>query len=358
MDEKVIQLGAHPVSAAHPPFIIAEMSGNHNQSLERALEIVDVAAACGVQALKIQTYTADTMTLDSKNSGFIIDDPKSLWYGQTLYDLYKKAHTPWEWHAAIFERCRHHNIVGFSTPFDESAVDFLETLNVPFYKIASFENTDIPLIKRVAKTGKPVIMSTGMATLTEIQESVQASRKAGCKDMILLKCTSTYPASAESCHLNTIPVMREKLGCEVGLSDHTMGIGVAIASIAFGVRVIEKHFTLKRSDGGVDSTFSLEPPEMKSLVEESRKAWQALGQVNFGPLDAEKKSLIFRRSIYIVKDLKKGDTLSRENLRCIRPGLGLAPRYYEELLGKPVTQNVALGTPMSFDLIEKKIGEK
>lgn len=352
MKAKMIQLAQHTVSTQHPPFIIAEMSGNHNQSLERALEIVEAAAACGVQALKIQTYTADTMTLNTRGEGFTINDPRSLWYGQSLYELYQKAHTPWDWHEAIFKRCRDLGLVGFSTPFDESAVDFLETLDVPFYKIASFENTDIPLIKHVAKTCKPLIMSTGMASLEELEESVAAAREAGCRDLILLKCTSTYPASAENCHLNTIPVMREKLGCEVGLSDHTLGIGVAVASVALGVRVIEKHFTLNRSDGGVDSTFSLEPFEMKMLVQETHKAWQALGEARFGPTEQEKKSLAFRRSIYIVANLQKGEALSRENLKCIRPGFGLPPKHYESLLGKKISRDVARGTPMSWDFLE------
>lgn len=352
MTLKDLKLGNIFVGESHPPFVIAEMSGNHNQSLERALAIVEAAAASGVQALKIQTYTADTMTLDCRGEGFTITDPNSLWRGESLYQLYQKAHTPWDWHEKIFKRCRDLGIIGFSTPFDETAVDFLESLNVPFYKIASFENTDIPLIKRVAKTKKPVIMSTGMATLEELNESIKAARDAGCQDLILLKCTSTYPASPKNCNLNTIAVMRETLKCQVGLSDHTMGIGVAVASVTLGVRVIEKHFTLRRSDGGVDSTFSLEPHEMKTLVEETCKAWQAIGQARFGPTENEKKSLLFRRSIYITKDLKAGDTLDRSNIRCIRPGLGLAPKYFEDVIGKKIVKDAGAGTPLSPEMLE------
>lgn len=355
MTLKDIKLGKIIVGESHPPFVIAEMSGNHNQSLERALSIVDAAAACGVQALKIQTYTADTMTLDCRGNGFTIDDPKSLWYGESLYELYQKAHTPWDWHAPIFKRCEELGIMGFSTPFDETAVDFLEKLNVPFYKIASFENTDIPLIKCVARTKKPIIMSTGMATLTELETSVRAAREAGCEDLVLLKCTSTYPASPQSSNLATIPVLRNKLNCPIGLSDHTLGTGVTIASVALGVRVIEKHFTLNRADGGVDSTFSMEPHEMKMLVEESTRAWQALGKPLFGPTDEEKKSLQFRRSIYITKDLKEGEILTKENIRCVRPGLGLAPEHYETVLGKPVLKSVPRGTPLSWELLPPQL---
>ncbi len=335
----------------HPPFIIAEMSGNHNQSLERALEIVDAAAKAGAHALKLQTYTADTMTLDLSEGEFFITDPDSLWKGTSLYQLYKDAHTPWDWHPYIFERCRKNGIICFSTPFDDTAVDFLESLNAPCYKIASFEITDTLLIKRVAATGKPLIMSTGMATITDLDDAVNAAREAGCSDLILLKCTSSYPADPKNSNLNTIPHLRELYGCEIGLSDHTMGIGAAAASVALGATVIEKHFTLSRADGGVDSAFSLEPAEMQALVIETERAWQALGTVSYGHTKAEQKSMAFRRSLYIVKDMKVGEELTRENLRAIRPGLGLPTKHFEEFIGKKVGRAVRKGTPLSWDLI-------
>lgn len=332
------------------PFVIAEMSGNHNQSLDRALEIVEAAARTGAHALKIQTYTPDTMTLDMTSGDFVIQDPKSLWAGRSLYDLYAEAATPYEWHQPIFERARALGMIPFSTPFDASAVDFLETLDMPCYKIASFENTDIPLIRRVAATGKPIIMSTGMASIAELGLSVAAAREAGCVDLILLKCTSTYPATAANTNILTIPHMRDLFGCEVGLSDHTMGIGVSVASVALGATVIEKHFTLSRADGGVDSTFSMEPAEMAQLVVETGRAWEALGHVAYGPTAAEAKSLAFRRSLYVVKDMAAGEVLTAENLRAIRPGMGLPPRYMDVLLGKKVAHAVARGTPASWDL--------
>ena len=333
------------------PFIIAEMSGNHNQSLERALEIIEAAATSGVHAIKLQTYTADTMTLDLAEGEFFIDDPNSLWKGNSLHTLYEKAHTPWEWHGPIFERARQLGLIAFSSPFDETAVDFLESLDVPCYKIASFENTDIPLIKKVAATGKPMIISTGMATVAELDETVRTVRATGCKDLVLLKCTSTYPTTPENSNLLTIPHMRELFNCEVGLSDHTMGIGASVAAVALGATVIETHFTLDRSDGGVDSTFSLEPAELAQLVIETERAWQALGRVVYGPTKAEKRAVMQRRSIYVAKDLKAGEVLTKENLRCIRPAYGLAPRHYERLLGKTVRCDVKKGTPMRWDLI-------
>lgn len=335
----------------YAPFVIAEMSGNHNQSLERALKIVDAAAKTGAHALKIQTYTADTMTLDLDEGEFFISDPNSLWMGKSLYKLYQDAYTPWEWHKPIFDRCRELGIIGFSTPFDDTAVDFLETLDVPCYKIASFENTDIPLIRKVAATGKPMIISTGMATVAEVDETVRAAREVGCNDLILLKCTSTYPSTAENTNIQTIPHMRELFNCEVGLSDHTMGTGVSVASVAIGATVIEKHFTLSRADGGVDSTFSMEPPEMAMLVVESERAWQALGQVSYGPTEKEKNSLVFRRSLYIVEDIKAGELVTRENLRSIRPGYGLPPKYLDKVLGKTVKQDVKRGTALGWELL-------
>lgn len=346
-----IQIGHRKIGQGYKPFIIAEMSGNHNQSLERALAIVDAAAKAGVDAVKLQTYTADTMTLDIREGEFFIDDEKNLWQGQSLYDLYKEAYTPWEWHEPIFKRCKEHGLIAFSSPFDETAVDFLEELDVPCYKIASFENVDIPLIQKAASTGKPVIISTGMATLSELDEAVRAAREAGCKDLILLKCTSTYPATPENTNLRTIPHLREMFQCEVGLSDHTMGVGVAVASVALGATVIEKHFTMSRADGGVDAAFSMEPAEMKQLVAETKRAWQSLGGVAYGPTEAEKPSLKHRRSLYIAEDIKAGEVLTRKNVRAIRPGLGLKPKYLPQVLGKRVVRAAKKGEPLTFDML-------
>lgn len=340
------------IGITEPPLIIAEMSGNHNQSLDRALEIVEAAAKSGAHALKIQTYTPDTMTLDLDEREFHIADKDSLWKGKSLYQLYKEAYTPWEWHKAIFDRANELGIIPFSTPFDDTAVDFLESLDVPCYKIASFENTDLPLIKRVAATGKPLIISTGMASIAELDETVRTAREAGCRDLILLKCTSTYPANASDANILTIPHMRELFGCEIGLSDHTMGIGVAIASVALGATVIEKHFTISRSDGGVDSAFSMESSEMKQLVDESERAWRALGAVSYGASETEKKSLVYRRSLYISKDIKAGEEFTLNNVRVIRPGLGLPTKYLDVVLGKKLNRNVKRGTPINWDLIE------
>lgn len=334
------------------PFIIAEMSGNHNQSLERALAIVDAAADAGVDAVKIQTYTADTMTIDIDTGEFFISDKDSLWKGETLYHLYEKAHTPWEWHKAIFERCKERGIMGFSTPFDDTSVDFLEDLGVPCYKIASFENVDLPLIRKVARTGKPIIASTGMTTVAELSDLVQTVRENGCTDLTLLKCTSSYPASPEGTNLRTVPHMRELFGCAVGLSDHTLGIGAAVASVALGAAVIEKHFTLSRAEGGVDAAFSLEPAEMAQLVRECRTAALALGTVSYERAEQEQKSLQFRRSLYVVEDMKAGDVFTEKNLRRIRPGMGLSPKYYDIILGKKANCNITRGTAVQWDLIE------
>lgn len=333
------------------PFVIAEMSGNHNQSLDRALEIVEAAARAGAHALKLQTYTADTMTLDLAEGEFFISDPNSLWKGSSLYELYRQAHTPWEWHEPIMRRARELGLIVFSTPFDETAVDFLETLDVPSYKIASFENADLPLIRKAAATGKPLIISTGMATLAELDETVRAAREAGCRDLILLKCTSTYPASPENSNVHTIPHLRELFGCEVGLSDHTLGVGAACAAVAMGATVIEKHFTLSRAEGGVDAAFSMEPQEFAQLRQETERAWQSLGRVQVGPTAAEQPSLVFRRSIYVSQDIPAGGQLSPENIRIIRPGFGLAPKYFETVLGKRVNRAVKRGTPLSWDLL-------
>jgi pseudaminic acid synthase len=346
-----IRIAGRSVGLGAEPFIVAEMSGNHNQSLDRALKIVDAAAASGAHALKIQTYTPDTMTIDLDEREFHIGDPNSLWAGTSLYSLYAQAHTPWEWHKPIFERARDRGLIIFSTPFDETAVAFLEELDVPCYKVASFENTDLPLIRRVAATGKPLIISTGMATVADLDETVRAAREAGCRELILLKCTSTYPATPENSDLRTIPHLRELFGCEVGLSDHTLGVGVAVASVALGATIVEKHFTLKRTDGGVDSTFSMEPAELLALVVETKRAWQALGHISYGAKEAEKVSMVFRRSIYVTRNLEAGDVLTPENVRCVRPGYGLPPKYYEVLIGKRVKAAVPRGTALTWDLI-------
>ena len=346
----MINIGNRIIGHEQAPFIIAEMSGNHNQSLDRALQIVEAAAKSGAHALKIQTYTPDTMTIDLDEREFHISDPDSLWAGTSLYKLYGEAYTPWEWHEPIFDRARELGLIAFSTPFDATAVNFLETLNPPCYKIASFENTDLPLIRRVAATGKPLIISTGMASVAELDETIRAARGVGCKDLILLKCTSNYPATAENSNILTIPHMRELFGCEVGLSDHTMGLGVSVASVALGATVIEKHFTLNRADGGVDSAFSMEPAEMAQLVAETERGWQALGKVNYCPAEAEKKSIQFRRSLYVVKDVKAGDVLTVENVRAIRPGLGLPTKYLNVVLGKHLKYDVARGTALEWEL--------
>jgi len=344
-------IGENKINLNSPPFIIAEMSANHNQSLERALQIVDAAAQAGVQAVKLQTSTPDGLTLDIDSEDFVINDPKSLWNGQRLYELYQKAHTPWDWHEPIFKKCEELGLIAFSTPFEEKAVDFLESLNVPCYKIASFESTDLPLIKKVASTGKPVIMSTGMATVAEIDEAIRTFKCAGGTDVLLLKCTSTYPASPDDINLFTIPHMRELFGTEVGLSDHTLGVGVALASIALGATVIEKHFTLRRSDGGLDSVFSMEPEEMKILVEESNRVRKALGHTQYGPTENERKSIRFRRSLYIAEDMNNGDLFTPKNLRVVRPGYGLCPKYYKILLSKKINKSAKKGDPVTWDLI-------
>jgi len=345
-------IGDRGIGAGHLPFIIAEMSGNHNHSLDRALKIVEAAAKSGAHALKLQTYTADTMTLDISEGEFFIEDPISLWKGRSLYDLYQEAHTPWEWHKPIFDRCKELGLIYFSAPFDESSVDFLEELDVPCYKIASFENTDIPLIRKVAATGKPMIISTGMATVAELDETVRAAREAGCNDIILLKCTSTYPSAPENTNILTIPHLRELFNCEVGLSDHTMGVGVSVAAVALGATVIEKHFTLCRAEGGVDSTFSLEPEEMRSLIVETERAWRALGKISYGPTEKEKKSLVFRRSLYVVKDMRVGEVFTSENVRAIRPGFGLPPKFIDTFMGRQISVDARKGTPVNWDLLK------
>lgn len=346
-----MKIGERDVSPATRPYLIAEMSGNHNQSLDRALEIVDAAASSGADAIKLQTYTADTMTLDTHAPGFVIDDPNSLWAGRQLYDLYNEAHTPWDWHGPIMERAASHGMHCFSSPFDDTAVDFLESLGAPAYKIASFEVTDLPLIRKVARTGKPMIVSTGMATVAEIDDAIRTAKAEGNEQIVILKCTSTYPATPQNTNISTIPNMRDTFGVQVGLSDHTMGCGVSVAAVAFGAVLIEKHFTLARADGGVDSSFSMEPEEFRQLRLETERAWQSLGQVTYGGTKAEEKSRAFRRSLYIARDMKAGETLTPETLRIVRPGFGLPPKFYDELLGKAVKRDVTLGTPVGWELL-------
>lgn len=349
--DEMIKIGHKEIGQHTKPFIIAEMSGNHNKSLERALHLVELAAEAGVDALKLQTYTPDTITLDVHTGEFFIEDDANIWKGNSLYNLYEEAYTPWEWHKAIFDRANELGLIAFSSPFDETAVDFLEKLNVPAYKIASFENVDIPLIRKVAKTGKPMIISTGMASAAELDEAVRAARAEGNEQIILLKCTSTYPATPANSNLATIPHMRELFNTEIGLSDHTMGVGVSVAAVTLGATVIEKHFTTARADGGVDSSFSMEPHELKMLVEEAERAWQSLGEVKYGPTETEEKSKVFRRSLYIGANLKAGDVLTADNLRNVRPGFGLSTKYYDLVLGKTIKKDVEKGTPLSWDLL-------
>lgn len=332
------------------PFIIAEMSGNHNHSIDRAMAIIKAAAEAGASAVKLQTYTPDTITV---KGAYTIDDPQSLWYGRDLYDLYAEAYTPWEWHKQLFDYAQSLGIICFSTPFDTSAVDFLESIGNPIYKIASFENTDHVLLNKVAQTGKPVIMSTGIASCEDILESVNLLKNNGINSITLLKCTSEYPAPPEDINLLSIPYLREQYKCPIGLSDHTLGIGVAIASISLSVTVIEKHFTLNRADGGIDSAFSVEPNELKTIVEECNRAWLALGKADCKIGDNEKKSTIFKRSLYVVKDIKAGELLTEENVRSIRPSLGLHTRYYKAIVGKKVANvDIKAGTPLSERLIK------
>ena len=326
------------------PFIVAEMSGNHNASLERALKIAEAAATCACSALKLQTYTADSLTIDCDKPDFVVSDENSLWSGETLYTLYQKAATPYEWHRPIFEYCKKLKLPVFSTPFDLEAVDFLEELDCPFYKIASFENSYPALLEKVASTKKPIIISLGMLGVEQIEESVGRLRRAGCTDLTLLKCTSTYPADPKESNLLTISDLKKRFpDCRIGLSDHTTGIGVALAAIGVGATVIEKHFTLSRSEGGVDSAFSLEPSEMKLLVQEARKAFDALGCVSYEMSAKEKLSLRFRRSLYIVKDIKAGERLSCDHVKVIRPGYGANPTYYAAVIGKVVKRDLFFG---------------
>lgn len=334
-----------------PPFIIAEMSAEHNKSLERALSICDAVKKSGAHAIKLQTFTADTMTLNLSSKDFFEDHPDNQWSGVTSYEIFQKASLPLKWHRPIFEYCKKIKLICFSTAYDETAVDFLEKLNVPFYKIASYENVHIPLIKKVAKTGKPIIMSTGMATVAELWEAVDTAKSNGCTSLTLLKCTNAYPAPPQDMNLKTIPHMRDLFKCNVGLSDHSLGIGVAIASVAFGATVIEKHVTLSRKDHGLDSNFSLEPHELKQLVFETHNAWLSIGNVDYSVTPKEWAFRQYRRSIYISKDMKTGDTLTKNNIRIIRPGLGFSPKYYKQLLGKKISKDARKGERLSWDHI-------
>lgn len=344
------KIGHHTIGNHQKPFIIAEMSGNHNGQIERALALVKAAADAGAHALKLQTYTADTITIDHRGGLFSIEDPNSLWFGKNLYELYQEAHTPWEWHQEIFDYAKSLGMLAFSSPFDETAVDFLENLDVPAYKIASFESNHFPLLKKVAQTGKPILISSGTSKINELYESVQYLKAQGAKDIVIFKCTSTYPATPENTNLRTIPVFQSIFpDCVIGLSDHTLGIGASVAAVALGARVIEKHFTLDRSEGGVDSAFSLEPHELKALVEETERAFLALGQVQLDTQKSEEKSRQFKRSIYVTKDIKKGAPFTKENIKVIRPGDGLAPKYYEEILTKSALQDLKRGTPLRQD---------
>jgi pseudaminic acid synthase len=344
-----ITISGRAIGPDHPPFVIAEVSANHNGSLDHAFRIMEEAKAAGAHAVKIQTYTADTITIDHDGPGFAIKG--GLWDGNTLYALYEQAHTPWEWHPALFEKGHELGLIVFSSPFDVTAVDFLESLDAPAYKIASFELIDLPLIRKCAATGKPLIMSTGMAGLGEIEEALAAATEAGATEIALLHCTSGYPTPPEDADLRTIPHLSEAFGKVTGLSDHTPGSGAPVAAVTLGAAIIEKHVTLRRSDGGPDAAFSLEPDELRTVCESVELAWRALGRVRYERSDSEKGNAQFRRSLYIVEDVKAGEPLTRENLRSIRPGFGLEPKYHDLLLGKRLNRDVQRGTPMSWELI-------
>jgi len=345
---EVFSINKVQVGRGFPPFIIAEMSGNHNSSIERALAIIDSAAACGAHAIKLQTYTPDTITV---KGAYTISDKNSLWYGRELYDLYAEAHTPWEWHAKLFERAAQKNIICFSSPFDETAVDFLEKLDCPAYKIASFENSHFPLLRKVAQTGKPIIMSTGVSTLEEITRSVAELRKHGCKQLALLKCTSSYPAPVESANILTIPDLAKRFDCVAGLSDHTFGIGAALAAVAHGAGIIEKHFTLNRKDGGADAAFSIEPAELELLVTESKRAFLSLGKVTYEVQTAEEKSLMFKPSIYAAVDIHEGEPIKADMLKVRRPFKGISPVEWDNVLSKKARGPIKKDTPITWDLL-------
>ncbi|MEV4110830.1 pseudaminic acid synthase [Nonomuraea sp. NPDC049695] len=347
----MISIAGRLIGADQPPFVVAELSGNHNGSLERALAIVDAVAASGAHALKLQTYRPDTLTIDCDGPAFRVGDGHELWGGETLYQLFERAHTPWEWHEPIFERAREHRLIAFSSPFDPTAVEFLEELGVPAYKIASSEIVDLPLIRLAAATGKPLIISTGMATMREIQAALDAAREAGCTELAVLSCTASYPAPPSESNLRSLPRLEALTGAVVGVSDHTPGIGVPLAAVALGARLIEKHVTLSRAEGGVDAAFSLEPAELAALVVESERAWQSLGGVGIGPRPSEQEGLRFRRSLYVVRDVRADDEVTPENVRSIRPAGGLPPDTAGQVMGRHFTRDVPFGTPLSWELI-------
>jgi pseudaminic acid synthase len=347
-----IQIGDRLVGAGHEPFVIAELSGNHSQQLDIALAMVDAAAQAGAHAIKLQTYTADSMTLDVESDDFVIQEQDSLWNGEKLHALYQKAATPYEWHQPLFDKAKSLGMLAFSSPFDEQAVDFLDDLNVPCFKIASFELTHLPLIRKAASKKKPLILSTGMASLTEIEQAVNVARQAGCDDIILLKCTSTYPAQPTYSNIATIPHLRQTFGCQVGISDHTAGIGVSVAAVALGATLIEKHFVLDRQSGGVDAAFSLEPDELACLVLEAKRAYQALGQVTYGGTQAEEKSKQYRRSIYVSENVQQGQVLNAHNLRIVRPAFGLAPKNWDKVLGRIAKRTLLKGMPLDWSMFE------
>lgn len=349
LSDATLTIAGRPIGSGHPPYVIAELSANHNGSLDAALKLIDEAKACGADAVKIQTYRADTITIDCDGDEFRIE--AGLWAGRRLYDLYQEAHTPWEWHAELFSHAARSGITLFSSPFDKTAVDLLEQLNAPAYKIASFEAIDLPLIRYVAQTGKPMIISTGMADADEIGEAIAAARDGGCRELAVLHCVSGYPAPAADYNLRTLPDMSERFGVITGLSDHTLDNATAIASVALGAAIIEKHFTLDRTGGGPDDSFSLQPEELRVLCTSVRTAWEALGQVDYGRKSSEQGNVKFRRSLYFVEDMKAGEIISEHHVRSIRPGYGMAPKHLPSLMGKRVSEAVTRGTPVRPEVL-------
>lgn len=345
-----IEIAGRRIGAAHPPYVICELSGNHNGDLDRALALIDAAAETGCDAIKLQTYTADTLTIDCDRPEFLIKG--GLWDGRKLYDLYQEAHTPFEWHAAMFERAAARGVTIFSTPFDETAADLLDDLGAPAFKIASFEATDLPLIAYVARKGKPMIISTGLANLAEIEAAVRTARENGCEQLVLLHCISSYPAPSDQSNLRTMPHLAGAFGVVPGLSDHTHGSATSVAAIALGASVIEKHFTLARADGGPDSAFSLEPEEFTRLCADCRNAWASLGQISYRTKPAEEGNRIFRRSVYAVRPVAAGEAFSKDNIRSIRPGFGLPPAALPALVGKRATRDIAFGEPLDWSMVE------
>jgi N-acetylneuraminate synthase len=353
--DRTFAIGDRRLGPGHPPLVVAELSANHNGDIRRAFEIMEAAKAAGAEGVKLQTYTADTMTIDHDGPDFRIRG--GLWDGYRLHDLYKEAQTPWEWHRALFEKGRELGLITFSTPFDATAVDLLEELGNPVYKIASFEVPDLPLIARIARTGKPIVMSTGMADLGEVADAVRTARENGAKDLVLLHCVSAYPAPPEDVNLRTIPHLAEAFGCLAGLSDHTLGTAVSVAAVALGACLVEKHFTLRRSDGGPDSAFSLEPAEMADLAASCRTAWAALGRVAYDLKDSERGNLAFRRSLYVVEDVAEGEPLTERNVRSIRPGFGLAPKFLPQVLGARAARGLKRGTALDWSMVGERAGQ-